>query len=413
LDKSLEWNQQFETEANFLIRKYQSASTSQIQEICQLKKQLAEKSSLAEREEHQKQESFLNRASSIHSTSRLSIPQSYQSELVACKKERDQLDIKVESMQRQVDHLTEELEDTKKQRTRFKSQANRLRVGLEAIQRRNQNSDDEDDQQDESLRLMYNEAERRATDLDRESKRQILSMNSLREELKSIHEMKNILKIESQEKINHLEMEITRLKQEAERKPLIKTSSIRSISSVSQIDLEAAQADAHSQKSRVQQLERQCHSSLELNNMLKEVQLVFQNELEQEKLHVQTLANQIREERTIWEENIYQEFQKRYDVDRIQFTRQIRTLSFRLSELEQDMDRQKSQHQHERTLLKTELVSEYEKRLLKLKGLYRKKETEFTMMNESLSLKNQTMQEELIAVYCKNIMLAEQLGKLN
>jgi hypothetical protein len=147
--------------------------------------------------------------------------------------------------------------------------------------------------------------------------------------------------------------------------------------------------------------------------MLKEVQLVFQNELEQEKLHVQTLANQIREERTIWEENIYQEFQKRYDVDRIQFTRQIRTLSFRLSELEQDMDRQKSQHQHERTLLKTELVSEYEKRLLKLKGLYRKKETEFTMMNESLSLKNQTMQEELIAVYCKNIMLAEQLGKLN
>ncbi|KAI8884473.1 hypothetical protein K501DRAFT_271720 [Backusella circina FSU 941] len=420
LDKSLERNQQLEKETNFLIHKYQSTSSSQAQELCQLKKQLAEQTRLAEREEHQKQESFLNRSSSINSTSMLSTSenQNYQSELFACKKERDQLEITVESMQRQINHLTEELEDTKQQRTRFKSQANRLRVGLEAIQRRNQNSDDEQDEQEgnESLRLMYNEAERKATDLDRESKRQILAMNSLREELKSIHEKHNVLKMESQEKINILEMKMNSLKQEAsslaERKTLTKTSSIRTMSSVSQFDLEAAQADASSQKSRVQQLERQCYASLELKENLKEVQLTFQNELEQEKLHVRTLANQIRDERTVWEENIYQEFQKRYDIDRIQLTRQIRTLSFRLSELEEEIERQRSQHQHELTLIKTELISESEKKLLKLKGLCRKKETGLTRENESLSLKNQTLHEELMAVYCKNIMFAEQLGKL-
>ncbi|KAI8876149.1 hypothetical protein K501DRAFT_201051 [Backusella circina FSU 941] len=370
-----------------------------------------------------------------------------------CQEERDEFETTLEMVRREMETMLEELEDTRQQRVRYKTQANRLRAGIEAIQKRkkqrldndNDEDDDDSDEQNESLRLLYNEAERQAVDLERECKRQTLTLNSVRQELKMMEEKYHTVKVEKTKDLKELEIENNKIKRQVEALELEKSALYQreelqqqqkeqkihekqnnkkernlEYDEIEENDLdyyllqiafEAAQADTIAQRSRITHLEKECLLTKRFEETLQELHSIFKKELEKEDVQVNQLIKQMKAEQTLWQDNKSREFQKKYDTNTVQATREIRLLAIQLSDSEDEITQLQNRHMNELTLLKKEYTVEAEKKIQRLVTRHKSKEEDFIKENEALFQQIQTLQDESLVLYGRNMIMAHELGK--
>ncbi|KAI9486958.1 MAG: hypothetical protein EXX96DRAFT_551315, partial [Benjaminiella poitrasii] len=369
--------------------------------------------------------------------------QQMEKALLSCQEERDEYEKTLEIMRREMEAMLEELEDTRQQRLRYKTQANRLRAGLEAIQRKSEKNEDEsmtedeEDEEREATKLMQREAERQAADLDRECKRQALTISAVRKELKLTEEKYQLFRtakskqIQQLEKINRETLRKVELLEIAQQQSE-STSSLHRNNAADEeeqqnakiyllkIALKAANSDAVLQRTRIYQLERQNNLLLDLSQCVNQLQGIFQKELEQTSLVVTSssaknnkdIADSIECEQRLWKKERLKEFQRKYDVDLLRVNRDIRFLACRLAEIEEEMELMNTKHDAELKLLKYNTCMEYERRLEKLSSEHCTKEDRLKGQIDALYQENKTLQDESLVLYGRNIIMAHELGKL-
>ncbi|KAI8645352.1 hypothetical protein BD408DRAFT_411783 [Parasitella parasitica] len=378
--------------------------------------------------------------------------QSLETALSTCQQERDEYETTLDMVRKEMEATLEELEDTRQQRLRYKTQASRLRAGLEAIQKKKkkrhagsaesdadstEEEEEEEDTATEAIRLMYMEAERQANDLDRECKRQALTLNSIRKELKLTEEKYQSMIAEKNKQTNQAEQfnrSLTRKIQLLELQ--LATNSRPELSNITtttkdvdqdeaheddlyhakihalQIALKAAKSDAIVQRTRIYQLERQL--------MLDPTQYIIQMQDMFKKTHMNTnkidankkLADRIEFEQREWKQQRLNQFQKKYDIDLLRVNREMLALSSRLTEIESEADITKSRHTEEMALMRHQISMDFEKKLQKLVTLQQSKERELQNQLEVLFQKNQTLQDESMILYGRNMMMAHRLGNI-
>lgn len=386
-----------------------------------------------------------------------------EKELGSCQDERDEYETTLEMVRREMETMLEELEDTRQQRLRYKTQASRLRAGLEAIQKRqtkrnnnNKNLSDEDDsgneedEETEAIRLMYNEAERQAVDLDRECKRQLLTLNSVRKDLKLAEEKYHIVQTEKNKEIKRLErlnkklsrdIEMLQIEKEQlqslQQQQVLAAKSVKGNTSTNdkdddhqqyaariyalQIALKAIKSDAVIQRTRISQLERQASLAdidnsflaglqdfLKKSNNTTKSALKKSEELEQ----LKKMADVVEVERRIWQKENQKSFQKKYDIDLLQVNRELRFLSCKLNEVEEEAAVLKSRHEKQLTLLKYQVSSEFEKKIQQIASKHQLDIRELENRLEIMFQKNQTLEDESLILYGRNMMMAHKLGKI-
>ncbi|KAI7876503.1 uncharacterized protein EV154DRAFT_429717 [Mucor mucedo] len=356
-------------------------------------------------------------------------------QLFECQDERDEYETTLEMVRREMETMLEELEDTRQQRLRYKTQASRLRAGLEAIQKRQSKEDDsrstdedEDEEEDEgkeAIRLMYNEAERQAIDLDRECKRQALTLNGIRQELKSTEERYQSIKTEKNRDLKNLQRTNQKLIRDLEIVQLEKLEMAQSVSKAEedeerfalQVNLKAAKSDAVIQRTKISQLERQS-SLADLNNsFVAGLQDLFQKELKavsgQSDEIMKEMANIIETEQKVWKNESLKTFQKQFDIDLLRVNRELRFLSCKLNDVEEETRVLKARHLEELSLLKYQSNSEFQKKFHQITTHHQLREQELKNQLESLFQKNQTLQDESVILYGRNMLMAHKLGKID
>ncbi|KAI9356127.1 hypothetical protein BD770DRAFT_458427 [Pilaira anomala] len=395
-----------------------------------------------------------------------------EKDLFKCQDERDEYESTLEMVRREMETMLEELDDTRQQRLRYKTQASRLRAGLEAIQKRqaknnqqqsdeeyNSNDDEEEDEGKEAMRLMYNEAERQAIDLDRECKRQTLTLNSIRQELKLTQEKLRQVQAEKDQELKILQRTNQRLTRDIEMLRVEKhelvslqqhhhhqLSSSQSKTSINttnsstvnndeedmdksylakihalQTTLKAAKSDAVNQRTKISQLERQASLVDLSHSFIAGLQDLFQKELavSVKRLEnnvniddIREMANIIETEQKMWKHDSLKSFQKQYDIDVLRVNRELRFLSCKLNDVEDEMNTLQARHIEDLSLLKFQTNAEFQKKLQRVTSVYRSKEQELQAQLESLFQKNQTLEDESVILYGRNMLMAHQLGKI-
>lgn len=357
---------------------------------------------------------------------------SLEKQLFQCQDERDEYETTLEMVRREMETMLEELEDTRQQRLRYKTQASRLRAGLEAIQKRqskgednrsaDEDEDEEEDEGKEAIRLMYNEAERQAIDLDRECKRQALTLSGIRQELKSTEERYHSIKTEKNRDLKSLQRTNQKLLRDLELLQLEKEEASSKVEEDEErfallVNLKAAKSDAVIQRTKISQLERQS-SLADLNNsFVAGLQDLFQKELDvlsgQNEEMMKEMAKIIETEQKVWKNDSLKSFQKQFDTDLLRVNRELRFLSCKLNDMEDETRVSKTRHLEELSLLKYQSNSEFQKKIQQITIRHQLKEEELKNQLENLFQKNQTLQDESIILYGRNMLMAHKLGKID
>ncbi|CAO0789786.1 unnamed protein product [Mucor circinelloides] len=304
--------------------------------------------------------------------------------------------------------------------------------------------EEEEDEATEAIRLMYNEAERQAVDLDRECKRQALTLDSIRKELKLTEEKYQTMKTEKNKQTKQVEQSNRNLTRRIEMLELQLATNSKSDISIAttaknteqrddnqddeedqllyhakihalQIALKAAKSDAIVQRTRIHQLERQ--SMLDPTQYIVRLQDMFKKELvrsttEHSMDTNKRLAERIEFEQREWKQRQLKQFQKKFDMDLLQVNREILTLSSRLTEIEMEADITQSRHKEAMALMRHQINMDFEHKLQKLMAVQHTKERELQDQLEELYQKNQTLQDESMILYGRNMMMAHKLGKI-
>lgn len=490
LHKSVLKNKTMEKSHSLLIKQYESDIQVLVKEIQSYQKQLEQKSQSIASIKQQQQLTIVDSEllhvhcrKSLECTKTLLESQIRQldSTLSTCQEERDEYETTLEMVRREMETMLEELEETRQQRVRYKSQASRLRAGLEAIQKKSKKSskayspshvqkdehDDDDclmkDDAKVAIRILYNEAERQADDLDRECKKQALTVNSIRKELKVTEEKYLSIKAKKNKQLVFLEQsnrDLTRRIEslEVEKNNLIlihreqrrqqhhfltagqsETSSMSSLRSGNrnpedgsedeidrtakihalQIALKAAKSDAVIQRTKLSQLESQS-SFVDLTFYMNQLQEMFQKELavvtsfeHVQQQHVnKEIADSIEWEQRLWKQKKLKSFQKQFDVNLLQVDRELRTLSLKLTDLEVETTMIKSRHAEELSRVKHQSDIECEKKLQRIMSERRIQEQKLRNQLETMCQKNRTLQEEAMILYGRNMLMVHKLGRI-
>lgn len=335
--------------------------------------------------------------------------------LSTCKEERDEFELTVEIVRREMENMMEEIEDTRQQKSRFKNQAARLKAGLEAIHRSREN--EEQDGEMEAVRLLLNEAERQATDLDRECKRQALALTSVREGLKATEEANQVLVKNMRQEISKLQLSNEQFKRKIELLELSECSGVDEIDTYAlQMALKAAKSDGVIQRARVYQLEKYHHQQLaDLNDCMTDLQDKFKQELsKRNKLCIhQEFMQTVEKEQGMWKQAQLKEFQKKHDISLVNVYKEIRELSWKIVDLQEELVHMKERHKTEMNIERQKISEEYEKRIQQLLLEHRLKQVQMHSNLEILYQKNMTLKEESLILYGKNVALVGKLGKLS
>lgn len=492
LQKSLLKNKVMKQDHDLIVKKYRADMKHLVIEVDtkiveQQEQVMQQERQQQEKEQKAKQQQQKRESGTIFNQSRLSLLEKQlrasETKLHECQDERDEYETALEMMKREMQTTLEELEDTRQQRVRYKTQASRLRAALETIQKKqkrrkstkkgendsNENSsssdNDEEDEGREAIRSLYNEAERQAIDLDRECKRQALTLNSVREELKQMEEKYHTIKSERNKELKKLQRANERLSREIEMLQLEKhelislqqqqqqlsssnsrrasmittTNSNGSIATAAttrgldekaqhtdariyalQIALKAAKSEAIIQRTKISQLEKQSALANLDHKFVTDLQDLFQKELKAvssvsstaNKKELEEMAKIVEVEQKLWRCETQKTYQKKYDVDLLRVNREARFLFGKLVDAQDEAQVLKSRHVEEMALLKHQFTVDFHKRLQQQTSRYRSKEQELQDQLEILYQKNQTLQDESLILYGRNMLMAQKLGKI-
>ncbi|GAA5807238.1 hypothetical protein MFLAVUS_000594 [Mucor flavus] len=450
LQKTILKNKLMKQDYNILIKKYTSDIDQLVHQI-NLNPSLDEKQQnepviqkrkelqLVEQEDNTKSTTFIRNV--LESQIR-----TLEKDLSKCQDERDEYESTLEMVRREMETMLEELEDTRQQRLRYKTQASRLRAGLEAIQKRHQSdesetsNDESEDEGKEAIRLMYNEAERQAIDLDRECKRQALTLSGIRQELKTSQEKYQTIQTEKDTELKILQRTNQRLNRDIEmlrvEKHELVTLQQQNYQSAGQskisaaeeemdehyylakiyalqTNLKASQCDAVMQRTKISQLERQATLVDISDSFVAGLQDLFQQETSvSDEPNLREMADIIESEQTLWKYQCTKTFQKRYDIDLLTVNRELRFLSCKLNDVEDEMNVLKARHLEELSLLKYQTNAEFQNKLQRITSTYRLREQKLQSQLETLFQKNQTLKDESVILYGRNMLMAHQLGKI-
>ncbi|RCH81047.1 hypothetical protein CU098_004548, partial [Rhizopus stolonifer] len=279
-----------------------------------------------------------------------------------CQEEKVEYETTLDMMRREMETILDELEDTKQQRLRYKTQVTRMR---EALQKR---------------------TKRQSADLDRECKRQSLALSSLRNEIKSVEAKYQTLKLEKNKQLIQLEHHIGQLALK-NKEPCDGV----------QMALRASKADASLLRTRIYQLEKQVSVTSHLFYDINQLQFVLQSKSNQANDY-QMKANQIEMEQRLWKQEQCKLLRKQHDIDLLNMHRDMRNLASYLCELEDEIEQLKLTHKHELAFFQFQTTIDYERKVQRLYLAQQLKERELEHQMDVLFQKNQTLRDESLVL---------------
>jgi hypothetical protein len=134
------------------------------------------------------------------------------------------------------------------------------------------------------------------------------------------------------------------------------------------------------------------------------------NDGDKEKL--KEIAAIVEMEQKVWRLENKKQYQKRYDIDLLRVNRELRFLSCRLGDVEDESIVLKSRHEEQLSLLRYQIVSEFEKRIQQISSRHQLEIQESQNQLDVLFQKNQTLEEESLILYGRNMLMANRLGKI-
>ncbi|CAO3664031.1 unnamed protein product [Rhizopus stolonifer] len=311
-----------------------------------------------------------------------------QQALSTCQEERDEFEMTVEIVRREMETMLEELEDTREQKLRFKNQASRLKAGLEAVRQV------DDEQEIDSVQLLLNEAERRATDIDRECKRQALALKSVRKELKEQEENHLGLALKMKREIADLLLTKEKMARKIELLALSDRSDEIDVCGL-QTALKAAKTEGVIQRARVHQLEKNYQQQLKnLNQCLADLKEIFNQELSKRNdqcIHREFMKT-VEKDQEVWKETQLKEFQKKREIDMLEAHRAIRYLSGQIIDLEDELESLEKRHKSHMHLERQQLQEDYNKKTQRLSLHHQLKQVYLNKNIDILIQKNQTLE---------------------
>jgi hypothetical protein len=182
-----------------------------------------------------------------------------------------------------------------------------------------------------------------------------------------------------------------------------------------QIALKAAKTDAVVQRARVYQLEQRYQQEMTgLESQLVRLQDMFKQELHKKNnqcIHREFMQI-LEKDQVHWKQKQLKEFQKKYETDVLHIHGEVRDLSCQMIELQEEMDTVIKRNAAELNLRLKQAQEEHTKRIEHLELQQQMNKAELRDQLEVLYQQNQTLKEESLILYGKNVALARQLGKL-
>lgn len=289
--------------------------------------------------------------------------QKENSNLVQDKEEIEQL---LDEVRAEMENMMEELNQVKLDRQRWQDKSNRLEEDLKTIQ------GDEKDADIVALQSLLRESEMQTDQLKSDHQEQLDSLSNQNKSMKtqleaaqrSVAELSLVVEVQKRQKLN-TEME------EILRRTLAKK------------DGELAKLKLELEKTKKQTEHMKMHRNKEM-----QVELTARMEdLES------TLKNQ---------------YQRESHTYQVKISREVRELTCSLMELETEL--QDLQLEHEKDIQK---LSASQTQLQALQRSLGKKESEHQQELSRLEQRSQTLEEEVLLLYGKNLQLAQHLGELD
>lgn len=239
----------------------------------------------------------------------------------------------------------------------------------------------------------------------------------MREGLKATEEANQVLVKSMRQEISKLQLSNEQLKRKIELLELSECSGVDEIDTYAlQMALKAAKSDGVIQRARVYQLEKYHHQQLaDLNDCMTDLQDKFKQELsKRNKLCIhQEFMQTVEKEQGMWKQAQLKEFQKKHDISLVNVYKEIRELSWKIVDLQEELDHMKERHKTEMNIERQKISEEYEKRIQQLLLEHRLKQVQMHSNLEILYQKNMTLKEESLILYGKNVALVDKLGKLS
>jgi hypothetical protein len=177
-----------------------------------------------------------------------------------------------------------------------------------------------------------------------------------------------------------------------------------------QIALKAARSDASIQRNKIFQLERQA-SLLDFTQSVSQLQDTFQTEpmWRSNDIVNKAVADRIEYEQTLWKSKCEKSVKKQYDVDLLRVNRELRFLSGRIVELEDETETLTVSHKEELKRVNCQIMEDSDKRLQKMASSQALKEQKLRCELDVVYQTNQTLQDEILVLCGRNLMMANKL----
>ncbi|KAF7731887.1 hypothetical protein EC973_007718 [Apophysomyces ossiformis] len=399
---------------NDLIHPYEKALKSQEQDIKQ------RETSLLAQEKQMKDELETTRN---RLGTRITELEKY---LSTCIEEKDKIQLALDALHCEMKVVLDELEETKQQTGRYKAQASRLRASLKELQDRHDDSEEQDDDM-EALRLLQQESERQAMELERESKRQAVTIQKLRHDIKLLEDKTKDTQLSSKaqdrliEQLKHSEeaksKQLIEMKEDLRRAQRTIAEHELRLEVLKQhqkaretldLELQKSKAEVLIQKERVSSLHKEAESARRLKKTLKQRDTEVTRMRETVKNYNYNAA--LREQ---LEEEISNRYRQEFDVFMVQITRENRELSGQIVELETEMrslQRQLTENSRQREYSErkskeaTEKLQRHQEEWALAKDKFA---AELAKLTNLLELR----ENEVLNLYSKNLKMAHQLGE--
>ncbi|KAI8985804.1 hypothetical protein BDB01DRAFT_786390 [Pilobolus umbonatus] len=427
LDQSLIRNRQMENDTSIIIQQYESQIKSVIQMMSN--KQDTDRIHLASDtiHHHHACQKILAKTQTVLEAEITRL----KTTLAQYQDEKDEYETTLEMVRSEMKMMMEELEESRQQALRYKTQANRLRAGLETIQRREREEcvhNDDMINENTAVHLMYDVIESQLIGLEQESQEQAFVLaeinksanaaekryhQSILEKNKEIREFQcaqqmmksqlELLLLEKKELLDYIEQAS---EENADRNKLLAT--ISSLEST----LKATRVSHDLQTTRIRQLEQQhCVSLGELESSLKELEDIFRKRLDRAEISKE-IAVQIEHEQASWRNRQKMEYEKKHAIDQLNINRENRFLSCQLVEIEDEVNALKRGHQEALVLLQHNIQSSHDRIVQDMIIQNQMNKRTLTAQCDTLYQQNQALMDEAFILHSRNRLMAETLSKL-
>ncbi|KAI8882311.1 hypothetical protein K501DRAFT_285963 [Backusella circina FSU 941] len=326
------------------------------------------------------------------------------------KEDSNEAEQLLDDVRREMEIMLDEMDQVKQEREQYASSSKRLKEELENIAQFNDTTTNEGHEL-VAMEALLRESETQLDELEQAYNEQLTQIEKLREESRKLIDSQRIMQRDATRRIAIHESEVSALHLEKEelRKRVI--SSEKSVTDLQKKVKAAPQHDTDLELALRRTVAERDGQLAKLNVVLekkeRQIQQISTNVDQQLKKELETRHSEL-----VYD--LETRYRKESDIFKLETTREIRTLSCQVGELESELELRERQEMDQQTqFIKAKLDKVTAEDELKSQTEYwTKNELELKQSIAALEQKIQSMEKEALCLYSKSLNMAQKLGEL-